>query len=455
MSSSPQPIDPNPFQVGNVRLFVAFRVLFNARFYYPVFAILFLDFGLTLEQFAILNVLWAVTIVLAEVPSGVLADVLGRRVMVLAAAVLMVLEMSLLLFVPLGNNLLLFLVFCLNRICSGLAEAAASGADEALAYDSLKEVGLESQWPTVLERLTRYMAMGFFLAMVLGALVYDPERLQSMAHWVGWEVSLTQEDVLRLPILLTFGTSLIALVCALRMREVGSTDAVEQTGSLLREAIQSVMAAARWTLGHRFVLFVILGGLLVDSVARQFVIIGTEYYRLIEIPIYLFGWIAAGMSLLGILYARLGKHMATRLSPLRNFLLLSITLLVGLLGIAWVLPVWGVLFVPLVFAMMTLVGFLQSYYINQHVESRWRATVLSFRGLALNLGLGINSLLYTGLIAHLKHRHPATEEEVLHDAVFAEALAWFPGYFLILMLIFLLAGRLCIRRLWLCHQTPK
>ncbi|EKD35486.1 MAG: hypothetical protein ACD_75C01891G0001, partial [uncultured bacterium] len=43
---------PSPFAIVNIRLFVAFRTFFNARFYYPVFTILFLDFGLTIEQFA-------------------------------------------------------------------------------------------------------------------------------------------------------------------------------------------------------------------------------------------------------------------------------------------------------------------------------------------------------------------------------------------------------------------
>ena len=60
----------SPYSIPNVRLFIIFRMLFNARFYYPVFSILFLDFGLTLSQFALLNVVWAATIVLCEVPSG-------------------------------------------------------------------------------------------------------------------------------------------------------------------------------------------------------------------------------------------------------------------------------------------------------------------------------------------------------------------------------------------------
>ena len=80
----------SPFAIRNVRRFIAFRVCFNARFYYPVFAVLFLDFGLTLEQFALLNAVWAATIVLLEVPSGALADLMGRRNLLVVAGALMV-----------------------------------------------------------------------------------------------------------------------------------------------------------------------------------------------------------------------------------------------------------------------------------------------------------------------------------------------------------------------------
>ena len=119
----------SPFTIANIRYFVAFRLFFNARFYYPVFTILFLDYGLTIEQFALLNSVWAATIVLAEVPSGALADLIGRRSLLLTTSVLMVLEMLLLSFVPIENISLVFWAFLLNRILSGLAEAMASGAE--------------------------------------------------------------------------------------------------------------------------------------------------------------------------------------------------------------------------------------------------------------------------------------------------------------------------------------
>ena len=135
--------DKSPFKIRNIRLFIAFRVFFNSRFYYPIFTILFLDFGLTLQQFALLNAAWAAAIVLFEVPSGALADIVGRKNLLVFTGVVMVVEIALLCFVPKSNLDLLFVVFLINRILSGIAEAAASGADEAIAYDVKKDIDPE------------------------------------------------------------------------------------------------------------------------------------------------------------------------------------------------------------------------------------------------------------------------------------------------------------------------
>ena len=98
----------------NVRLFMAFRILFNIRFYYPVFMVMFLRYGITLEQFGLLNAVWAVVIVLLEVPSGALADLLGRKSLLVTAAIMMTLEMLLLAIVPIGSSWVFLLSYSIN-----------------------------------------------------------------------------------------------------------------------------------------------------------------------------------------------------------------------------------------------------------------------------------------------------------------------------------------------------
>ena len=112
MSLAEQSGGPSAHQLeNNLTRFILFRLLYSARFYYPVFTVLFLDYGLSLEQFAVLNMVWALTIVLAEVPSGALADIVARKRLVVFAALMMVLEMALIVFAPIGSSSLLFSSF--------------------------------------------------------------------------------------------------------------------------------------------------------------------------------------------------------------------------------------------------------------------------------------------------------------------------------------------------------
>jgi len=422
-----------------VRLFLAFRLLFTSRFYYPIFTILFLDYGLTLEQFSLLNVLWAATIVLAEVPSGALADIVGRRRLVVAAAFLMLVELATIGFVPLGNPDLILGAFVINRICSGLAEAAASGADEALAYDSIVEAGYEDQWPQVLESLGKLTSVGMFLAMITGALVYDREVMGTILSALGFGSELDPKALVRVPVLMTFCTGCLAFVAAWRLKEVGATPERPNLGSI-RVAFRQVLGTGRWIVKSApFVLVVILAGLALDSVARQFALLASEYFRQISIPTVLLGPISAGAALLGIVSAKVSRVLAERCRPWVNFAILTAFLCGGLFGVGLGIPYWGVVFALVPFLTLSSIGFLQSHYLNKAVDSSRRATALSFKGLALNVGMGLASVFYAGLLRHLEAGGLAKE------ATFFPGLRWFAPYAGLLAFLVFLAGAWFLR----------
>ena len=446
---------------GNLRRFVLFRLFYSARFYYPVFTILFLDYGLSLEQFSILNMVWAVSIVLAEVPSGAMADIVGKKALLIFAAGLMVVEMALIVFAPIGASSLLFWMFLGNRVCSGLSEAAASGADEALAYDSLKALGREDDWAHLLERTTFVVSIGFFVTMILGAFAYDPSIVNRALGLFNSEWVLSDSLVIRLPVILTLITACVLFVVTLGLYDLDSEERV-RAKSADNEGFQSLLvpfrqiySAGQWTLGHRFVLFVILAALALDSVGRQFVVLSSEYYRTIDIPVSWFGFVGAGMSLMGIVNARISRYLVSTHSPFVNFMVLSVILMCGLIGITFAIPMYGVVFAACAFAMMGMVQFQASYYLNREADSKIRATVLSFKGLALNLGLGVASLLYTGLVAALREADRGeVSEAVLQEAVFIESMAAFPIYYLILFVVIVVAARLTIKQCSIFFQSP-
>lgn len=416
----------------NIPLFIAFRLLFNARFYYPVFAVIQLDYGLSMAQFAILNTVWAVSIVLLEVPSGALADRIGRKRMVVGASILMVVEMSLIAFVPLGNNALVFWVWVLNRIVSGAAEASASGADEALAYDSIPPGEQKARWPKVLSRLMRLSSIAFIVAMLIGSAVYDPEFVGRALGWIGIEAEFAKEDVLRLPVYLTLATGIGAVVVSLLMREPERDSHHDEDCTMWSQ----VFEAGRWILRHPFVLALILAALVHDSVVRLFLTTASEYYRLIEIPVAWFGVIGAAFAGLGIFTPKVAEWLVGHRSIETNYALVSLATLLGLVGISFAIPAWGL--APVVFFGIGFgfLNFFTSHYLNAEVEARRRATVLSFRGLALNLGFGTLSLVYGGLLRVLDDGRAGGETGGAGPA-FRESLPWLPGIFLVTLVALL------------------
>lgn len=437
----------SPFDIQNIRSFIAFRVFFSARFYYPVFTILFLDFGLSLEQFALLNVVWAVIIVIAEVPSGALADVVGRRSLLVFAGASMVFEMALISFAPMSNITMLFVVLIINRVLSGLAEAAASGADEALAYDSLMQEGDINQWGVVLEKQMRYRSIAMALAMSIGAAVYDPSFMNRIFSVIGLNYNLSQDITLRFPLYLTLIMSVMALVSTLKMRELENLGVPEcldfnSCKNSVVDAFKLTMQAAKWVLNTPFALLIIVSAMAFDHILRMIVTLDSQYFRLIEIPEATFGLIGTGFSILGIFIPRIALKLAENRSPAYNLGMISIITFIGIYGMSFFIPVFGLLPTVFIFCGLYLVAFYVSYYLNKITDSSQRATVLSIKGLMLNGAYGIIGILYSFLVAFqrsgLTEQKPGITGEVLENIVFIKSFSWFPGYYIVIMGILLI-----------------
>lgn len=420
---------PDPLR-RNLRLFVAFRVLFHARFYYPVIGVLFLDLGLTLEQYALLNVIWAITIILLEIPSGALADVIGRKRVVVLAAMLMVAEMAVFAFAPRGEWMFLLLV--LNRILSGAAEACASGADEALAYDSLPEADRQTTWPRVLESLMRWKSGGFFVAMVSGAALFDHHLVSSLTDWTGWQPA--GGATVRWPVYATLATSILCLAVALNFREPPHHAGHHAIG----RAWRNILEGAVHVFTSRRILFLMLAALLIDSFVRIFLTFASNYYRLVELPPYVNGLLGSGLALLGFAVAPVAKNMVARRGVTANYTTTAALVLVGLAGTALAWPVWGAWVVLPLGISMSMLQFFTSNYLNLWTASHVRATVLSFRGVAFNLGYAAAGLLFASLTARLRTTHPQADE----NSIFALSLPYLPTIFLACGILLWLALRL-------------
>ncbi len=138
-----------------------------------VLTAVFLNFVLltvTKSQVGIYIAIASAIAILVEVPSGTLADNLGRRTISLLGFILMMLFLVAWLFATiLGNGLLILLGFILAEISIALL----SGSLEALAYDSLKATQKEDAFDELQSQAKSIQIIGLMAATFVGGLLWQ------------------------------------------------------------------------------------------------------------------------------------------------------------------------------------------------------------------------------------------------------------------------------------------
>ncbi|WP_315772235.1 MFS transporter [Rhodococcoides kroppenstedtii] len=107
---------------------------------YAVYALLFRDSGLSVAQISSLFAIWTLVSFVLEVPSGALADVVPRRLLLVLAALLAAASFATWILVP------SYLGFAVGFVLWGIGGALQSGTFEALIYDALARDGRTSSY---------------------------------------------------------------------------------------------------------------------------------------------------------------------------------------------------------------------------------------------------------------------------------------------------------------------
>lgn len=133
-----------------MRIFItkiyAFRFFDDFILIYPLYAVMFSDYKLSVFQISVLLFAWSLTAFVLEIPSGVLADKYSRKYILVIAQVLRAVGYGLWLFFP-G-----FWGFLLGFVLWGIKSALTSGTFEALVYDELKQAEQQRRYAKIIGR---------------------------------------------------------------------------------------------------------------------------------------------------------------------------------------------------------------------------------------------------------------------------------------------------------------
>jgi MFS family permease len=319
---------------------------------YPLYALLFLDTGLSTAQISALFAVWSVTGFVTEIPAGALADRWSRRGVVVLAGVLQAAGFVVWTAAPaLGP-------FAIGFALWGISSALVSGASEALVHDGLADVGAEDSfakvygWMTAAELLVQIPTA--FVASALFALGGYP--------MVGWASA---------------GVCLAAALLALRFPEPprvpdGGASLLGTLRTGVREAVHN--PALRLT-----VLAVALVGAL-DAVEEYFPVLAADQ----GVPVAVVPFAVLGVTLAGALGAALGGR-ADRLPDG------ALPVLLGAAGLCLaatvVLPgVAALIAVAVFYALYLAVLVVAETRLQDRIVGPHRATITSVAGLGIELG---------------------------------------------------------------------
>ena len=359
---------------ANIRKMYVLKLLSNLHFYSAVIVPFYTEWGgIKFSQILFLNAWFMFWNFLLEVPTGTVADFLGRKVSLVLGCTIGALGALVYASCP------HFAIFMAAEVIFAFSYTLLSGADEALVYDSLKELEQTSGSKKVFSRLESFKLTGIVLGAVSGGFI---------ARYLG----------LRQPMVLYAIPLAAAGVLAATLREP-QISAKKPTLSF-RSYKKILSDGVRFFWHSKILKMLTLDMVIVFAFAWIIIWFYQALLKNAGVDIAYFGIVHAFMSLSQILminnFLRLERWLGSkkRLLFLSAFLFGAFFLLLGLTS-----------FAPLVIAGIILsAGFglsrgpLFSSYMNKYIPSDKRATILSTTSMLRTFSIVVVNIL-SGFLA--------------------------------------------------------
>lgn len=350
-----------------------FYVIQSCIFWFilPISVIYLLNFGLSYSQIAMLQVINAVVVILLEIPTGVFADFIGKKWSIFLGCLFWI---AALLTIGLGS---VFMIFALGFFFWGIGDAFFSGAIQAFTYDTLKRAGKEKEFMKFTGKLSMVGAISPVIGSLAGGYMYQAN--------------------VRLPWLLLALSLSIATVVVLTMKEPFKA----RKKYNVKNQMIHMKESAVFTWSHRNVRWLMLM-FIASFLAPSF------FMNILEQP-YLtkIGFSAAGLGIIFAisfviigLFCLFAYRIEAKIGKKLSFFLIA-------LSYPFVFIILSIFAIPLMVVFIILLQLVKNYnfilletYINEYIKSKQRATVLSIRNLALNIGVSM-FLLVGGFFADI------------------------------------------------------
>ncbi len=348
-----------PSYESNIPIFFAYRMLYNFMLFLPVWVIFLQSkFSLTMTEVTLNDSAFWITMALTEVPTGAVADTWGRKQSQLIGMTIITGSILLFVLAPIYP-----LVLVANSLWA-IGMTFVSGADLALLYDTLRELGKEDEYPKFRGRLQAMVLVSIAISSVLGGIV--------------------GEFSLAATFFITAGVMLIATVMVILLKEP-PREPDSDTGENLSYwgTLRVTFGAIRQHLALRYALlysnFIPLAGSAIQVTFMQ------PHAINIGLPIAALGVIALGLRASQFLGSLNAKRVLDRIGEWGWLRLAPIFVFTGVIALGSFNSVVGIaLFALTGFARAVTTPLMESIILRQTPGSV-RATILSVDSLIFRL----------------------------------------------------------------------
>lgn len=336
--------------VKNVRVFYWLTVFNNGWFITANWIFLALSM-MSRSRLGLIDGLCFIVGTVVDLPSGALADLIGRKRTILIARVIFVLAGCIFIFCR--NQW----VFSLANMLFFIGSSFYAGADQALLYDSLKRKGREHHYLQVTARINLIAQITTFATALIGAYAFSLN--------------------IRFPFVLMTFFAVLALVTSLFLEEVDTITAHAFTlAGFMKQQYEGIRTLVGTRLRIFFPIFLVILGTLVVfqwGILRGFMAI--EYGFTGSEQSVIFGTLAFLTGLLSLYL----PHLVSRSSETRMTVVFSGVFIVGfaIFGLYTGSKVWGIAVLLLIALSGNILNILSQKIVNDQVGSGMRATALS------------------------------------------------------------------------------
>lgn len=343
----------------NIKLFYIYSLFDELLIIGPIMVIYLFFKGFSFSEIMLLQSISAIAIVIFEVPTGAIADKVGRKFSIGLSKLMWIL--SLVIYI-LGTS---FIDVAIAEIVFSIGITLKSGADSALLYDSLKALGREEEFTKIQGRARSNIYITQGIGAIVASFIYSINEY--------------------LPMIFSIGFMVIAFIVVLFFEEPPIEN---KKGKYGEKYFTQIKESGKYVLYHPKIKSIAIFAMIFFAFMRAGFWFYQPYMESVNVSVKYFGIFFFFFNMTAAL-ASSKSSLIISFTKKRTFMFMIALLWVSFLILGFSYHWLAIIAILPQQVARGLYSPVINKYSNQHIPSNKRATVLSFISLASSLSAAI------------------------------------------------------------------